>query len=53
LYKAPGALTNPLRDQNLEFAKQKTYLAWEPTKKAFDSSFSYDKVTAYDITKEA
>lgn len=49
---APGALTNPQRDENAEFIKQQKYLPWSPPNQGEDLGYKYDKVEKYDITKE-
>ena len=51
--QAPGAFGNNFRQENFEFAKQKTYLEWNPPgyQKPLDYK-QYDCVGKYDIRKE-
>ena len=53
LFQAPGAVSNPDSEKIREFYRQNTYMEWEPGKKSNieKSSFKYDKVLDYDITK--
>ena len=50
---APGSFGNNSRQENYEFAKQKTYLEWNPPgiKKPLDYNL-YDRVEKYDIKNE-
>lgn len=51
-HMAPGARNNPLKHENEEFHKQKTYLSWEPPKHENKVDvYKYDHVDKYDITK--
>jgi len=50
---APGSFGNNHRQENFEFAKQKTYLEWNaPGMKNHINYNIYDRVDKYDITKE-
>jgi hypothetical protein len=52
---APGSFGNPLQQENFEFAKQKSYLEWNPPKTVVKDEinyYQYDGVRPYDITKE-
>lgn len=51
--QAPGSFGNNYRQENCEFAKQKTYLEWNPPgyKKTLNYK-QYDIVDKYNITKE-